>query len=209
MITNNVIFPWNANFNIGVFIIEVTHYVGILSSISQLLERQQSQLSIANHDTLTGLPNRHLLEDRLAQAIVRSQRSQRLLAICFLDLDGFKQVNDTLGHEAGDEVLRVIASRLKKVVRAEDTVARIGGDEFILLLGELNDDLSLRQLLDRILLDIAQPILINEIPASVTASIGITTYPRDQSDPDDLLAHADKAMYSAKNNGKSQYCFYS
>ncbi|MDD2933717.1 MAG: bacteriohemerythrin [Methylotenera sp.] len=187
---------------------EVTHYIGILSSISLLLERQQSLLADANNDALTGLPNRRLLDDRLEQAIVRSQRSHRLLAVCFLDLDGFKQVNDTLGHEAGDEVLRVTAARLTKVLRGEDTIARIGGDEFILLLGELNDDVSLKELLNRLLQDIAQPILIHGKLASVTASIGITMYPNDQGKPDELLTHADKAMYSAKNSGKSQYWFY-
>lgn len=187
---------------------EITHYFGLSSSISQLVQRQHSLEDAANHDVLTGLPNRRLLHDRLGQAIIRSNRSGRMLAVCYLDLDGFKQVNDTFGHDAGDEVLRIVARRLNMVLRGDDTVARLGGDEFVLLLGELSNEEGAAQLLHRLLQDIAQPILIRDTSANVTASIGVTFYPKDQSSPDQLLNHADEAMYSAKASGKSRYNFY-
>lgn len=186
----------------------ITHYVGVLSSISQLIERQQSLVAAANHDVLTGLPNRRLLQDRLEQAITRAHRSGHLLAVCFLDLDGFKKVNDKQGHDAGDEVLQVIAGRLSNLIRGEDTIARLGGDEFVLLLGELDQEDNLAPLMERVLLDIAQPILIQGTPTVVTASIGITIVPQDPGSPEELILHADMAMYSAKNQGKSRYQIY-
>ncbi|MFA6972550.1 MAG: bacteriohemerythrin [Gallionella sp.] len=187
----------------------IAHYVGLLSSISQLLKRQHSLEEAAHHDVLTGLPNRRLLHDRLAQAIMRSNRSGRLLVVCYLDLDGFKQVNDTLGHDAGDEVLRIVARQLNQVLRGDDTVARLGGDEFVLLLGDMDSEEDAGLLLNRLLQDIAQPIPIGNTSVLVTASIGVTLYPSDQSTPEQLLKHADEAMYIAKNNGKSRYHVYS
>jgi diguanylate cyclase (GGDEF)-like protein len=186
----------------------VTQFVGVQSSISQLLERHHGLAEAANHDTLTGLPNRRLLHDRLNQAITRSCRSNRNLAVCFLDLDGFKHVNDTQGHSAGDVVLRVVAARLSKELRGDDTVARLGGDEFVLIICdiELKEDVS--KLLSRLLDDIAQPIMIEGKSAKVTASIGITLYPQDNCGPDELLQHADEAMYVAKHNGKAKYYFH-
>lgn len=187
---------------------KISHFVGVLSSISQLLQRHHGLIDAANHDTLTGLPNRRLLQDRFNLAMTRCSRAGKQLAVCFLDLDGFKKVNDTLGHEAGDEVLRVVAVRLGKVLRGEDTVARLGGDEFVMLLGEMEGEEGVAQLLARLLKDIAQPVLIQSEPVTVTASIGVTLYPADQSALEQLLLHADEAMYAAKNNGKSQYQFY-
>jgi diguanylate cyclase (GGDEF)-like protein len=184
---------------------DITHYVGVLSSITQLVQRQQTLEIEANHDALTGLPNRRLLFDRLNQALLHSRRSQQGLAVCYLDLDGFKQVNDTLGHDAGDNVLRLIAGRLSDVLRGEDTVVRLGGDEFVLLLGNLDNEDKAAQLLNRLLQDIAQPMVINGLPAQVTASIGVTFYPQDQGTPEQLLKHADEAMLMAKSEGKSRY----
>lgn len=186
----------------------ITHYVGVLSSITQLVQRQQTLEIEANHDALTGLPNRRLLFDRLNQAILHSRRSQQRLAVCYLDLDGFKQVNDTLGHDAGDNVLRLIAGRLSDVLRGEDTVVRLGGDEFVLLLGNLDNEDKAGQLLNRLLQDVAQPMMVYGRPTLVTASIGVTFYPQDQSDPEQLLKHADEAMLAAKKEGKSRYHFY-
>lgn len=183
----------------------ITHYVGVLSSITQLVQRQQTLEIEANHDALTGLPNRRLLFDRLKQAILRSRRSQQRLAVCYLDLDGFKQVNDTLGHDAGDNVLRLIAGRLSDALRGEDTVVRLGGDEFVLLLGNLDNEDRAGQLLERLLQDIAKPMVIYGKPTLVTASIGVTFYPQDKSDPEQLLKHADEAMLAAKKEGKSRY----
>lgn len=186
----------------------ISHYVGLSSSISRLIQRQHSLEDAANYDLLTGLPNRRLLHDRLAQALIRSKRSGHKLAVCYLDLDGFKQVNDSHGHEAGDEVLRTVSRRLSKLLRAEDTVARIGGDEFVLLLGDLEQEEDAEALLNRLLSDIAKPILIDGTPTGVTASIGITLYPRDLNPPEVLLLHADEAMYVAKNSGKSRFYVY-
>ena len=172
------------------------------------MKRQQILEVEANHDALTGLPNRRLLQDRLDQAITRSDRSGRLLALCYLDLDGFKQVNDSLGHDAGDDMLRLVAARLAKALRGEDTVVRLGGDEFVLLLGDLDSEESAVQFLNRLLHDIARPMSIYGNPAAVTASIGVTFYPRDLSTPEQLLKHADEAMLTAKREGKSRYHFY-
>ncbi len=185
-----------------------THFVGLMSSVSQLMQRHHMLEDAVHHDALTGLPNRRLLHDRLAQAILRSNRSGRLLAVCYLDLDGFKGVNDTLGHDAGDEVLRIVAGRLNHVLRGNDTVARLGGDEFVLLLEDLEGDADTAQLLQRLLHDVAQPILTHGTAASVTASIGVTLYPLDKGEPGVLLTHADQAMYVAKNSGKSRYHFF-
>jgi diguanylate cyclase (GGDEF)-like protein/hemerythrin-like metal-binding protein/PAS domain S-box-containing protein len=186
----------------------ITHYVGVVSAITQLVKRQQILEVEANHDALTGLPNRRLLQDRLEQAIQRSKRGGHVLAVCYLDLDGFKLVNDTLGHDAGDDVLRVIAGRLSKVLRGVDTVVRSGGDEFVLLLGDLDSEQDATQLLNRLLLDIAQPILIHGMPVNVSASIGVTLYPPDSGTAGQLLKHADEAMFAAKKEGKSRYYFF-
>ncbi len=186
----------------------ITHYVGVLSSVTHLVKRQQVLEVEANHDALTGLPNRRLLQDRLSQAITRSNRNESVLALCYLDLDGFKQINDTFGHDAGDDVLRLIVGRLNKILRGEDTVVRLGGDEFVLLLGDLEREKNVLHLLDRLLKDIAQPMLIHGKSAEVTASIGVTFYPRDNSTPEQLMKHADEAMLVAKRKGKSCYHFY-
>ena len=186
----------------------ITHYVGVFSSVAQLIRRQGSLEKAANFDVLTGLPNRRLLHDRLGQAVLRSKRSGKLLAVCFLDLDGFKKVNDALGHDAGDELLRIVATRLGKLLRGDDTVARMGGDEFVLLIGGANSESDVTSLLGRVLQDIAQPISIADKPARVTASIGVTFYPDDMSTTEELLSHADEAMYVAKREGKSRYHIY-
>lgn len=186
----------------------ITNYVGVVSSVTHLVKRQQVLEVEANHDALTGLPNRRLLQDRLSQAITRSNRGDTVLALCYLDLDGFKQINDTLGHDAGDDVLRLIVGRLSKILRGEDTVVRLGGDEFVLLLGDLEREKSVLHLLDRLLKDIAQPMLIHGKSVEVSASIGVTFYPRDNSTPEQLMKHADEAMLVAKRQGKSCYHFY-
>jgi diguanylate cyclase (GGDEF)-like protein/PAS domain S-box-containing protein len=186
----------------------ITHYVGVVSAITHLVKRQQMLEVEANHDALTGLPNRRLLQDRLSQALARSHRDGRMLAVCYLDLDGFKQINDTLGHDAGDEVLRLLAGRLSKVLRGEDTVVRLGGDEFVLLLGDLDSEESAVPLLNRLLHDVALPMAIQDKSAEVSASIGVVFYPRDQSSAEILLKHADEAMLVAKRDGRSRYHFY-
>ncbi len=160
---------------------------------------------MAHYDALTGLPNRILLADRLRQALVHSRRKSTKLAVCYLDLDGFKPINDTHGHETGDQVLIEVAARLKQALREEDTVSRIGGDEFILILNDLNNVDECQQGLDRILAALTRPFQIGGILANLSASIGITLYPDDQADGDILLRHADQAMYIAKAMGKNRY----
>ncbi len=185
----------------------ITNYVGVFSSMSQLVQRQQALEHAANHDLLTGLPNRRLLTDRLQQALLLAKRNQRSVAVCFLDLDGFKKVNDTLSHAAGDAVLIMVAQRLKQETREVDTIARLGGDEFVLILGELADGHNINSLLNNLLSVIAKPIQVNGEHTQVTASIGVAIGPQDSNTPDSLIAKADQAMYEAKQAGKSCYKF--
>lgn len=183
----------------------VTHYVGVFSDITHAKEQQQKLERMAYHDPLTQLPNRTLLADRLQQALARAQRSGEVVAVCYFDLDGFKPINDTLGHEAGDMLLVELASRIRACLRADDTVARLGGDEFALLLCNLQGQEECERTLDRVLAAIHKPFQIADKAVGVSASIGYTLYPLDQSEPDTLLRHADQAMYQAKINGGRQY----
>lgn len=166
-----------------------------------LMEGKSEALEkIASHDHLTGLPNRLLLMDRIEQAIGYSDRSSKSFALCFIDLDGFKLINDKYGHDTGDLVLKEVANRFKDCVRASDTVARIGGDEFVLLLVD-GEESGFQILLDRVKKSIDEPMRLKSGNLlKVGLSIGMTTYPLDSSSPADLLKHADQAMYQAKNS---------
>ncbi len=169
-------------------------------------KRAESKLEhLAHYDVLTGLPNRLLKTDRLRQAIAVSRRKGTQLAVCYLDLDGFKPVNDHHGHDVGDQLLMEIAQRLQATVREGDTVSRIGGDEFVLLLTELAGIDECQAILQRVLSNVSQPILVDGVTLEVSASIGLTLFPDDDNDPDLLLRHADQAMYVAKNLGKNRY----
>ncbi|MBI4985627.1 MAG: diguanylate cyclase [Rhodocyclales bacterium] len=172
-------------------------------------EHEERLERIAHYDALTGIPNRSLLPDRMLQAIAQTGRSAGLLAVCYLDLDGFKAVNDSLGHEAGDRLLVETAFRLRYCVRAGDTVARLGGDEFVLLLLGLAQTEECEAALQRILEALNRPV---EVAAGhsthISASIGVTLYPKDNTDADTLLRHADHAMYQAKQKGKNRYEFF-
>lgn len=179
------------------------HFVGMLSSISQLIERHHAMESAANHDALTGLPNRRLLKDRLAQAMERSKREGTLLAVCYLDLDQFKPVNDSLGHAVGDQVLCAVAERMAQTLRGADTVARVGGDEFVLLLGDLTQPQEAQQLLERLLHNVVQPIELDHHQLQVGASMGATLYPTDAGDALELMQHADEMLYLAKAEGRA------
>lgn len=175
---------------------------------SKMLATQQSLERIAYHDSLTHLPNRHLLLDRLAQAISRSDRQQNLLAVCFMDLDRFKQVNDQYGHEAGDAVLMECARRVTDSIRLSDTLSRLGGDEFVLLLeGSLTVE-ECDLVLHRVLEAVRRPITINAHEIVMGASIGVTYYPFDEAGPAELLDHADQAMYEAKRSGRNRCCLF-
>ncbi|MGZ5071289.1 MAG: bacteriohemerythrin [Methylobacter sp.] len=187
---------------------EITNYVGVFSNIRQLLKLQQSLQKIAHHDALTGLPNRLLLSERLQLGMANAKRSQSYLAICYLDLDGFKPINDNFGHAAGDQVLKEIARRLQTCIRSNDTVARLGGDEFVMLLVGLKAQQDFIKQLDRALKLIQQPLQFGNDIASVSASIGVTVFPLDDSNADVLIEHADQAMYEAKRLGKSRHYLF-
>jgi len=164
---------------------------------------------LAYHDGLTALPNRGLFNKLLSQAISQAQRNRRQLAVAFIDLDRFKQINDTLGHEAGDELLTEVANRLKGCLRDSDAVARLGGDEFVVLLTELMEEKYAATVAQKIIAAIAKPFMVLGQEFRVTASIGISTYPTDGLDAQTLTKNADIAMYQSKEDGKNQYQFYS
>ena len=186
----------------------VTSYIGATLDISLLKAREERLEYMAYFDLLTGLPNRALLIDRMNQAIAHARRLKQILAVGYLDLDGFKPVNDQFGHALGDLLLIEVASRISSVLREEDTVARLGGDEFVLLLQDLEQMEDCRVILQRLLERIGEPWPLAEGNVQISASIGVTLYPLDDSDPDSLLRHADQAMYRAKRLGKSRLVIY-
>jgi diguanylate cyclase (GGDEF)-like protein len=161
--------------------------------------------SMALHDALTGLPNRRLLMDRLSLAIAHARRNKSTMAVMYLDLDGFKQINDTLGHDAGDALLCAVATRLVSAVRQEDTVARLGGDEFVIALWELNHPDSVSSLVSKIIQTVSQPYSIDGRTLCMTVSVGIGIYPTHGEDVETLMKGADKALYEAKRTGKNDY----
>jgi diguanylate cyclase (GGDEF)-like protein/PAS domain S-box-containing protein len=184
---------------------EVSHYVGLFSDIS-VQRKHQSQLEqMAHYDVLTKLPNRALLADRLDQAISQCKRHHHSLAVAFMDLDGFKDINDTYGHAVGDELLIIVSQRMSDALRDVDTIARIGGDEFVVVLTDLANAEDYKKLLDRLLLAVSEPITLNSVLLEVTASIGVTLYPQDDAEADILMRHADQSMYLAKQAGKNCY----
>ena len=187
---------------------KVINYVGVFSDITSS-KRQEEELKIlAHYDVLTRLPNRVLFNDRFHQALAHSKRNETLLAVCFLDLDNFKPINDNFGHEAGDKLLVEVAQRIKTCIREEDTVSRQGGDEFALLLNDITSFAQCEQTMERIHQALSLPYLIDGNSHSVTASSGITISPLDEGDIDTLLRHADQAMYEAKDTGRNRYKLY-
>jgi two-component system CheB/CheR fusion protein len=186
---------------------ELSNYIGIFSDITLIKASQQKLEFMVAHDELTSLPNRNELKGRMAQAMARAKRHEKTFALMFIDLDNFKNVNDSLGHECGDSLLQEVAERLKLCVRGEDTVARIGGDEFNVLL-EGATEAQIANSAQRILEKVAKPYLINEQQVFVSASIGIAVYPKDADDLETLTKNADSAMYQAKDKGKDSYQFF-
>jgi diguanylate cyclase (GGDEF)-like protein/PAS domain S-box-containing protein len=183
----------------------LTNYVAVFSDIGRL-KAQESQLTqMAYYDPLTELPNRTLLADRLVQGIAQTRRNASLMAVCYLDLDGFKLINDTWGHGAGDSVLIEISNRMRQIVRGGDTVARLGGDEFVLLMLGFASEAECHEAIRRLQAQIALPLTVLPEAVSISASVGVTLFPNDDEDPDTLLRHADQAMYRAKQAGKN--CF--
>ncbi len=173
--------------------------------ITALKKYQEKIERIAYHDVLTGLPNRLLFADRLNQALAQAKRTNRFLAVCYLDLDDFKPVNDKYGHTAGDRLLQELAARMQDAVRANDTVGRFGGDEFVLMLTNLDYAIEYKPVLERVTEAINKPVSLDESRlVSVGASIGVALFPADSDDPDILLRHADQAMYQAKKSGRNR-----
>ncbi|HEX5803842.1 MAG TPA: EAL domain-containing protein [Azospira sp.] len=188
---------------------EVEHYVAIFSDITERKEREEMITFQAFHDALTKLPNRILFHDRLEQALAQAKRHKyRTPAVMFLDLDRFKQINDTFGHDAGDALLKTVANRLRQCVRNADTVARLAGDEFTVLLPEITDESDARAVAQKILSAMLEPIDLGSESRVVSTSIGIAMYPRDGRDADTLMKHADAAMYSVKGSGRAAYAFF-
>lgn len=184
---------------------DIINYVGIFTDITHSKKQQEQLEFIAHYDVLTKLPNRILFADRFNQAIAHCKRTETLLAVCFLDLDDFKPINDTYGHLVGDQILIEVAERIQSNIREEDTVSRQGGDEFTIFLVNLETPFEGELMLDRIQHALAQPYLIDDHVIAMTSSMGVTLYPLDDFDLDTLLRHADQAMYQAKMAGKSSY----
>ncbi|MCB1777429.1 MAG: diguanylate cyclase, partial [Candidatus Competibacteraceae bacterium] len=187
---------------------QVTHYVGVFSDISSLKRSQEKLNFLAHHDLLTRLPNRLLFNARLEHSIERARRNRKSLAVLFFDLDHFKNVNDTLGHAAGDELLRWVAKQLAEMIRAEDTVARMGGDEFTMLVESVDDPSNAGTVARKVLELFHQPIHISRHEFFISTSIGVSLYPADGDDADTLIRNADAAMYQAKARGRNNYQFY-
>jgi len=187
----------------------IRNYVRVFTDISLLKETQQKLEQLASFDTLTGLPNRRLLYDRLEQAARRAQRSNKGMTVMFIDLDGFKKVNDTLGHDVGDLLLQEVALRLQKCIRLSDSVGRLGGDEFAMVLEDTQAPADSVQIAERILAALASPFVLGGHPVTAAASIGIAVYPKDGTDALTLLKNADVAMYRAKQAGRKQFRFFS
>lgn len=183
----------------------VAGYYVLGTDVTERKAHERELARVANYDPLTQLPNRRLLSDRLNQMILHAQRSEKIGAICFLDLDGFKLINDQHGHEVGDQLLVGVARNLTSALRAHDTLARLGGDEFVLLLSDLDSPHECAVILSRVLQTVRQPVNAGGHVISISASIGVTLYPHDSADPDTLLRHADQTMYLAKQAGKNRY----
>ena len=187
---------------------QVVNFVSLLTDISLQKAHEQELEHIARYDILTGLPNRALLADRLQQEMAHCLRRAKLLAVVFVDLDGFKQVNDMHGHDVGDELLIALSHRMKAALRDGDTLARIGGDEFVAVLTGLEQPKDCEIVLSRLLQAAAEPVATHGVVLRVSASIGVTLFPHDAADADQLLRHADHAMYQAKQSGKNRYHYF-
>ncbi|WP_428826346.1 EAL domain-containing protein [Azonexus sp. IMCC34842] len=184
---------------------DISHFVGIFSDITLLKQHQERLEHLAHFDALTQLPNRMLLGDRMQLAMAQAKRNNKVLAVGYLDLDGFKPVNDLYGHSTGDRLLVEVAQRLKTCIRGGDTVSRLGGDEFVLLFSELDSVHECDHAIARVISTLTHPFQIGGHTIQISASIGVTLFPQDGSDSDTLLRHADQAMYAAKQAGRNRF----
>lgn len=186
----------------------VDFYVLVFTDITAQKQAEDDLRYLANYDALTGLPNRALLMDRILHGIETAKREKRSLALCFIDLDRFKQINDSLGHDIGDMLLKQVAKRLTSILRLTDTVARLGGDEFVVLLESYKNDDNISHVARKMLKSVSEPMQLGNHSVSVSPSIGIAVYPEDAADAGELLKHADVAMYHAKDLGRNNFQFF-
>jgi diguanylate cyclase (GGDEF)-like protein/PAS domain S-box-containing protein len=202
---------WRTFESLGTNCLSNPHIRGIVWNSRDVTDRkviQQRIQHLAYHDNLTGLPNRGLLQDRLARSVARAERSGRKVAVLFIDLDNFKNINDTLGHDVGDELLRQVSRRLSECVRLEDTIARQGGDEFIVLLDNLDEGRNASVVAQKILNSLRQPLILGGTEQHVSGSVGIALYPEDGRDAQTLMKNADTAMFHGKSLGKNTYQYF-
>ena len=183
----------------------VQNYIALFSDTTSLRAKQKELEHLAHFDALTDLPNRKLLSDRLRQAIAVSQRRRQSLAVLYIDLDGFKEINDAHGHGVGDQVLIAVSRHIQGALGAIDTLARIGGDEYVAVLADVNSPEDCVRQVERILRACAEPVILSGKVVPISASIGVALYPQDDADADQLVRHADRAMYEAKQAGKNRY----
>lgn len=183
------------------------YFSAVIHDITDQQQAEENLRHMANHDVLTGLPTRRLCMDHISGAMAAARRNKNKAAIMFIDLDGFKAVNDTMGHETGDKLLISVSERLKSCVREIDTVARIGGDEFVVVLADVTDNSNVERIANNLINALAEQFQFDELTATIGASIGIAIYPDDASEPEQLLKQADAAMYLVKNDGKNGFSF--
>ncbi len=184
------------------------YFIGIVRDIAERKQAENKIAHLAHYDYLTNLPNRALFVDNLEHSISMAKRNNYKVGVLFLDLDGFKKVNDTLGHDAGDLLLKEVSRRFKETIRASDTVARVGGDEFIFLLNEIGTEENAGKMATKFITALSKPFELLGKQCNVGASIGISLYPTEATDPEMLIKQADSAMYLAKHSGKNTYRFY-
>ncbi len=187
---------------------EITHYIAVYMDITERKREEERIQYLANYDVLTGLPNRYLLTDRLEQALVQAQERGAQMAVMFVDLDHFKNINDSLGHDVGDKLLTLVAQRLRTCLRRADTIARQGGDEFVVLLADLESEGEATFVAEKMVLALLDPFVVDSFHLSVTPSIGVSLYPEDGETAVQLLRNADLAMYRAKEAGRNRFEYY-
>lgn len=185
-----------------------THYLGVFNDITEKKITEDRLKFLAYYDILTGIPNRTLAINRLAKTLSRARRHKKMAAVLFMDLDMFKKVNDSMGHNMGDNLLKAVAERLKICVREEDTVSRIGGDEFAVILADISNRDDAAKIARKILDSVGSPVTVSGVKLFITPSIGISFFPADAEDAEGLIKCADRAMYNAKDHGRNNYQFY-